>query len=269
MGDAFWTYCPVFIIIRAVLKPTLLFYSGDNMKKWLMLMLLIIPAYACAEESLISAATNGDVQFIRNYKGNIDLSLDDEGWTALMEAASYGKTEAVAALIGRKADVDMTNKLGYTALMFASLKGQTGAVRLLIAAKANVNAMNNEGFTALMGAAEEGETGAVEDLIAAKALVNAADKNGQTALMWATYISYIEHYDAVNALIKARANVNQKDRGGNTALMFAAGRDQSDIVRILIGAGADVNALNLSGNTVLSFAKDPTIVNMLKLAGAK
>jgi ankyrin repeat protein len=59
------------------------------------------------------------------------------------------------------------------------------------------------------------------------------------------------------------------DNDGWTALMNAAKDNQVDSVKALLKAGADVAAASKEGDTALSVTKNPTILHLLKAAGAK
>ncbi len=125
------------------------------MKRILIFLLLTVPVLTFAE-NLLDAATDGDVTFIENYKGDLNQPLENDGSTALMEAAYYGQIKAVNALITAKADVNAKTKDGWTALMVAvynentnSLEIQTEEIKRLIAAKADVNAVAEDESTAL------------------------------------------------------------------------------------------------------------------------
>jgi curli biogenesis system outer membrane secretion channel CsgG len=101
--------------------------------------------------ALLDAVTNGDIEFIKNYKGNINQPLDTQnGSTALMQAAQKGNIAMINALLAAKADINAEDKKGNTALIRAASAGQTDAVKVLIKSGANVNALNNYGMTVLM-----------------------------------------------------------------------------------------------------------------------
>jgi ankyrin repeat protein len=155
------------------------------MKGRLILIMLIVPAIAFSEKTLFAAAENGDVAFIKGYRGDVDAA-DDIGRTALMYAAERGQTAAVKALLKAKANINAANKYGWTALMFAADNGRTETLKALLAAKADANAADNEGTTALMLAALKGKPDMVKALLEAKAEVNAVNKKGWTPLNLAT-----------------------------------------------------------------------------------
>ncbi len=66
-----------------------------------------------------------------------------------------------------------------------------------------------------------------------------------------------------------KGNVNAADKNGMTALMLAAQNGRSETVELLITDKADVNIADNNGYTVLSLTKYPSIINLLKKAGAK
>ena len=89
------------------------------------------------------------------------------------------------ALLEAGAEVDAKDNDGATALMEAARRGHAAAIAALLAAGAEVEAKYNEGATALMLAAQGGHAAAIAALVAAGAEVEAKDDNGMTALMFA------------------------------------------------------------------------------------
>lgn len=80
-------------------------------------------------------------------KANVDAS-DNEKFTALMFAASNGKTENVHHLIAAGASLDFVNKYGDSALILAAKHDHIDIVRLLLDAGADPLLVNNKGETA-------------------------------------------------------------------------------------------------------------------------
>jgi ankyrin repeat protein len=116
---------------------------------------------------------------------------DNQGWTALIAAASEGQVEVVNFLLTRAEDaaevVNAANHDDETALIRATLGGHVDVVRALLATDGiNVNAATSNGTTALMVAAgTDNEEIATELLVADGISVNAEDVNGKTALQHA------------------------------------------------------------------------------------
>jgi uncharacterized protein len=125
-------------------------------------------------------------------KAGADLSRSsEEGWNALMSAASAGDVEVLELLLkaGSVASVGAID--GTTPLMAAALSGKANVVAALISSGADLNATNNEGMTALMKAADSFDAGgAVETLLKAGADPDRVDKKGRTALRIAEHSNH-------------------------------------------------------------------------------
>ena len=80
-------------------------------------------------------------------------SRDENGRTALIEAAFGGHEETVRALIERGADVNACDRDGWTALMESASKGRLGIVKIILEAGADLRAKNKNGWTALKASA--------------------------------------------------------------------------------------------------------------------
>jgi len=91
------------------------------MEKCVIFFLLMIPALAFAEETLLEAVMRGDVAFIRNYKGDINRPMGKGGETALEYAIDNMRPDSAAALIEAKADVNKADARNGTPLMSAAL----------------------------------------------------------------------------------------------------------------------------------------------------
>jgi hypothetical protein len=74
---------------------------------------------------------------------------DDNGWTALFNAAQFNKTEAIEVLIASGADVNAQDRARRTALLWAAFFGRTEGVRALVVNRADVNRRDKDGATAL------------------------------------------------------------------------------------------------------------------------
>lgn len=119
---------------------------------------------------VLRAARSGDAELKAVLSRGININAtDDDGETALMEAADSRNASAVRVLINNGANVNAADEDGETALMIAADEGNVEAVRLLIEAGANLNARDEDGETALDKAYDEDNHTVVRILRAAGA----------------------------------------------------------------------------------------------------
>ncbi|KAE9224530.1 hypothetical protein PF002_g14679 [Phytophthora fragariae] len=234
-------------------------------------------------QSLFEAARRGDIHnacAILEAGANVDAKGED-GNTALMEAAAWGRTEIVEYLVGACAgDVNSTNREGVTALMKAAAGGHTDVVRYLAKeCGADVNAATVFGDSAATLAAQYGHADLTQYLVVeCNAIVNttsrttlrvAVDRHDDVARILTQDQKSAPHENTWSStLIQAAvdgsidglrcivsnftANVNVTDRDGDTALLKAAGLGHLAVVRYLVAeCGADVNTANHTGMTAL------------------
>src|SRR2546426_549892 len=148
----------------------------------------------------------------------------------LLDAAKARNTAEVQKLLGEGADANAKDKAGWTALIWAAYFGRTDTARALLEKGADVNAIDDSGKTALTSAAVRGHTDTVRALLEKGADVNAKSKAGRTALMSAADLGQL---DTVRVLLEHGADVDVKDRKGDTALRLAEKYKYSTIVALL------------------------------------
>src|SRR6266480_2706658 len=184
----------------------------------------------------------------------------------LVDAAKARNTAEVQKLLGQGANANAKDKAGWTALLWAAYFGRTDTVRALLEKGADVNAKDNDGWTPLFWAAFSGRTDIVRALLEKGANVNATDDSGKTPLISAAVRG---HTDTVRTLLEKGADVNAKSKAGRTALMSASDLGQLDTVRVLLEQGADVDAKDRKGVTALRLAekyKYSSIIALLRRA---
>jgi ankyrin repeat protein len=90
-------------------------------------------------EALLRAASAGNVDTVRTLLAspNVDVNgIDDQGNTALIQAARFGHDEVVTQLLIAKADLNIKNNENKTALMVAAEGGHDETVAALTQAGA-------------------------------------------------------------------------------------------------------------------------------------
>ncbi len=157
----------------------------------------------------------------------------------LADAAMRGDAAAVAALLGRGADVNEPQSDGATALHWAVYEDRPELAAQLIDAGADVTARNRAGVTPLSLAAETGNAAMVERLLDAGADPRETLPNGETTLMMAARTGSV---DTIELLIDRGADINARETvRGTTALMWAAAYDNPPAVQALVDRGADLS----------------------------
>ncbi|HEU0108026.1 MAG TPA: ankyrin repeat domain-containing protein, partial [Vicinamibacteria bacterium] len=170
---------------------------------------------AHAELTRMGLAVNADTLFQRVEAGDAraialllragvaPASRNNQGRTALYEAASGGKAEVAKALLDNGANPEdsgaPTRNLGGTdidasgsPLMEAVQRGDTEMVRVLLAGKARLNARDSSGSTPLTQAAALDTPDMARLLIQAGADVNAVDKEGYPVITGAVAMGNVE-----------------------------------------------------------------------------
>lgn len=241
-------------------------------------------ARAADADALFRAIRSGDLQAVRNLLNNgIDPNVrDEDGGTALMNAAVYSDVEMMATIIQKGAAVNTSNKAGATALMWSvgdlekvrllirhgadvnatsdahstplilacQLPNATDVVALLLESGADVNA-NSGRFSPLMAAAARGDPATAMLLIRRGADVKAKNKFGFSAIHGASFNGTAE---LVSLLLVRDADPNLAV-AGFTPAMWAAVQGKSDILKLLVERNANINARQKGeGTTALLWA---------------
>lgn len=121
-----------------------------------------------ATEQLRIAAFQGDLNRVKALSAILPLSLlnttNHSGHTALILAASKGRTDIVKYLISKQVDLNIQTDFGagYTALMYAVEKNHIEIVKILLEANADCTIKDFAGNTAYTLAQKSGNTNIIE-----------------------------------------------------------------------------------------------------------
>ena len=236
-----------------------------------------------------TAAKNGDVSRLEELTGfgaNVNGQNLLSGITPLSMASLNNKTEAVAFLLGKGANINAKSRDGGTALHGAAFLGHIETVNLLLSKGADPNIRNNKGETPLDASSSEwndGLRGIVEFVAgllqirvnmedvksgrtkAASALRNQGGKSGSLVANQSQSKKSNTEKDiwiaakkgnlaAVKAFLEKGINVNTPDSGGTTPLSMTALAGEAETAKFLISKGADVNVQHKDGATPLHLA---------------
>ncbi|XP_057299481.1 uncharacterized protein LOC130630100 [Hydractinia symbiolongicarpus] len=231
------------------------------------------------------------------------IAKDEDGYTPLYLAASYGCLENVKILLENKADVNLQIKyLKYSPLHGAAGKGHTAVLKYLLQQNPNINSMGTQG-TPLYRAVIYNKFSCAKILIDNKADVNMHVKqfgtplwrsvakqdkinlglllsNGGDINLQSQSDNSTPLFKAVNAnweegvqlLLERKADVN-KSNDTMPPLCRAVRNKNKNIVQLLLSNGADINALSKSKQTALKMAEElkvsKEIIDLLKQEEAK
>src|SRR5215813_1622249 len=204
-------------------------------------------------------------------QGKPRADLQNDGPTALRDAALAGNLEVLQLLLDRGAAVNGKDKNGEGVLIQTVRHDQFEPVEMLLNAGADVKAADEHGMTVLMNAARadfRSDVGTrlrlLKLLMTHGADVRSKDEDGRTALHYSVvqYMSESGGFKAkseiVRLLLENGADVNAPDKRGNTALMdtIHTYEGTAEIPQLLVEKGADVNLANDEGVTPLMFAAE-------------
>ncbi|KAF9548397.1 hypothetical protein EC957_006613 [Mortierella hygrophila] len=189
------------------------------------------------------------------------LSLDPnrirnkEHKTMLMVAATDNKHRVLRYLLALPSiDVDLQDDEGETALYQAAAAGSTECAQLLLLAGASASLGNEEAITPLIIASYNGFLTICRLLISiGHANVNQQDNTRKSALLLA---SYAGHVDVMALLIEQGASLNILDQYGWSSLMLAAYAGKLDACKLLLTQGADPHIKTANGKNARSLSWD-------------
>lgn len=198
---------------------------------------LTLHGHEFSESDFINAVQEGNAEAVKLFlDAGMSPDAEEDGRTALIEAARRGHSDLALTLIDAGADVNAKDSYGVSALMFATITGSEEVITKLLEKNADVNAR---------------------------------DQDGRTALVEALTTENDLPVEMTKALIDAGADVNIAIYRGITPVMLAAD-GSTEILRMIIVAGADVQAKDEEGKTALMRAKNqPENLKILEEAGAK
>lgn len=198
---------------------------------------------------------------IINYFINkgVDVNkADNDGNTALMNAAAGPNTEALELLLSKVKDINVQNAKGESALSIAIQSGTPKAVELLLNKKANIAVLdkegNNLGFYLIQSFRPQMMMGA------GVAAANDTPKQ--------------DPFTEKLKLIQDKGlNLVQAQKDGSTLYHFAILKNDITLLKKIANLNIDINAKNKDGLTALHraamIAKNDTVIKYLLSIGAK
>ena len=196
----------------------------------------------------------------------VDASDADEGWTALLRAATNGQEAMLRLLIEHCADIEARSPSNGTPLTCAAEGNYEAIVEFLLKSGANVHAEDNFGWKPLHRVMVNRGGEAVAQML----ITHGADVNARCAYQKTSLHHAIEkgNDSMVSFLLAAGADFEARDIAERTPLHTAIESRLENMVRILLDAGADADAKDKGGRDALGAAnhalrKSPEITGLL------
>ncbi len=208
---------------------------------------------------LMRACEVGSVDIVSKmltYAGVDVNALDNEGYTALIYASLYGKTEVVSLLLDHGADPLVADNDDETPLANACMFGQEEVVACFLSRSQDVGleCVNGQWMTCLHHAARRGHVSVVKLLLEAGVSSTIQDMSGKTPLHLACEFG---HVDVVQALLQPSQTleiVDKRDAAQCTALYHACDQNSTECALLLLELHANAECKGEHGMTPLMAA---------------
>lgn len=136
-------------------------------------------------------------------------TLDKDGVTPLICAASGNQLDIMKLLLQKKVNIYTKNSKGWTAFMYAAMFGSLECVECLLKEGADINEKDSEGWTVFMHAVRSNNLELMKRLKQKGADIHVRDKKGLTSL---TYAMRYGHQSMVNWLKENGVKDSNKKR---------------------------------------------------------
>ncbi|QPC70356.1 hypothetical protein HYE68_001108 [Fusarium pseudograminearum] len=217
---------------------------------------------------LIYASRKGQIAMIKRLiQAGVDPNSSATGRIPLYEAASLGKSEAVAILVEHGAVVDLQDS-SPSPLVTAASHGYTSTVKLLHSLGASLETGYERGRTALTEAAEGGHEETASLLLQLGAKTEVKDAIGRGPLWTATTN---RHMNIVKLLVDYGANIEAADHFGVIPLMVAVRNGDRKLTEFFLEKGSHMRPESEHNYSPLCCAADngdEAIVDLLLNHGA-
>ncbi|CAH1795709.1 unnamed protein product [Owenia fusiformis] len=186
-----------------------------------------------------------------NKKLNINYQ-DEDGMSALHQAALVGNTEIMYALLESGAQVDVKDNKGMRPLHYAAWQGKMEPVKILLDNKSCSNEQANDGESPLHLACQHGHLDVASGLLQHQGDPTIRNNIHKTPLDLACEFGrnrvaelLMQSNLCSHLLVESQDDMSDNDR--TTCLHLAAKNGHSDIIRLLCNNGVDINRQTLQG----------------------
>lgn len=160
----------------------------------------------------------------------LNVKESESGWNELIAASYRGYTKIVEKLLEKKVNLNEQDNDGGTAMWNAASNGYTEIVKLIVKAGADKEIRDKKNkVTSLILTAYNGDIEGCKTLLEAGASVNGEDHFKRTALYYAILNNY---YDVVKLLLSNKANPYAKDIYDKPLTQYVVESKNDSIIKI-------------------------------------
>nr|XP_043621339.1 ankyrin-1-like [Erigeron canadensis] len=189
--------------------------------------------------------------------GKVLFSSDTSIFSTLMFVTRVNDIESLKKIVDKPGlvDLDEQDENGYSAVMVAATNGHVEAFRLLVYAGANVNLQNKYNETAISLSGANVDCGAFEKVLQEYALTKGTPTSCNNTFYTLHRAVLKGNFDAVQTLTNGENDINAPDGDGYTPLMLAAREGHGRICELLISKGATCDIENARHETALKLSR--------------
>ncbi|XP_076086415.1 uncharacterized protein LOC143057068 [Mytilus galloprovincialis] len=189
---------------------------------------------------LIIASFKGNISVVKLLlKNNCNINLcDKENRSALFCAVRGNQIEIVKLLLDHDADFNLCDVNQRNVLHVAAMYGFTDILKLLLTYISDIDAYDSHRQTALHFAVKKGQEDIVKELLERNCNPNLCNDEFQSPLHTASYFGYA---NLVKILLEYNSNAYIRDEFKRTALHRAVEKENKEVVQIFLQSNHDVN----------------------------
>ncbi|XP_052081860.1 ankyrin-2-like [Mytilus californianus] len=202
---------------------------------------------------LIIASFKGNIAVVELLlKNKCDVNLcDKENRSALFCAVRGNQIKIVELLLDHDADFTLCDVNQRNVLHVASMYGFTDILKLLLTYASDIDAYDSHQQTALHFAVKKGHEDTVKELLERNCNPNLCNDECQSPLHTASYFGYA---NLVKILLEYNCKVYIRDEYKRTALHRAVEKENKEVVQIFLQSNFDVNISDYYRGSALHIA---------------